>query len=54
MLKVNDNQNLTCKPMLSLDYKTYPNITIENQPCFSRVLEIRNTIISSHKHITYD
>ena len=54
MLKVNDNQYLTCKSVLNLDYITYPNITIENQPCFSQVLEMIITFITSHRHMTYD
>ena len=54
MLKVNDNQYLTCKPMLNLDYITYPIITFENPACFSQVLERRNTYISSLRHMTYN
>ena len=54
VLEVNDNQYLTYKLMLNLDFTTYPNITIENQPCFSQVLELRITFISSHRHMTYD
>ena len=40
--------------MLNLDYITYPNITNENQPCFSQVPEMRISFISSHRHMTYD
>ena len=40
VLKLNDSQYLTCKPMLNLDYITYPNITIEKQPYFSQVLQM--------------
>ena len=54
LLKVNDNQNITCQPMLNLDYKTYPDINIENQPSFSQVLEMRITFISSQIHMKFD
>ena len=51
MLKVNDNQYITCKLMLNLDYITYPNKIIENQPFFSRVHEMGKTFFSSIRHM---
>ena len=54
MLKVNDNQYLTCKPRSNLDYITYLNITIKIQPLFSQVLGMRITFISSHRLMAYD
>ena len=54
VLNVNDNHYLTCKPMLNLEYRSYLKKTIENQPCFSEVLEMRITFVSSHRHMTYD
>ena len=54
VLKVNDNQYPTCKPMLNLAYITYRNINFKNQPYFSRVVETRITFFSSHWHMTYD
>ena len=54
VLKVNDIQYLTCKPLFNLDYVTYPNFNIENQPCFSHLLEMRLTFISSDRHMTDD
>ena len=53
-IKVNDNQQLTCKPMLNLNNLCNPNIIIEIQPCFSQVVEMRITFNSSHRHMTYD
>ena len=40
--------------MLNLEYITYPYITIESQPCFSQVFEMRVTFISNHRHMKYD
>ena len=44
---------LHVKLMLNLEYVTYQNILIENQPCLSRVIEMRITLISSYRHIIY-
>ena len=54
LLKVNYNQYFKCKPLLNLDYITYPYITFENQTYFSQVLEMRITCISTHRPMTYD
>ena len=47
----NDNQYLICKPILYLDYS---DIIINNQPSFSKKLEMRITFISSFRHMTND
>ena len=39
--------------MLNVHFLFYPNITIENQPCFSQVPEMRITFISSQRNMTY-
>ena len=52
VLKVNDIQYFTCKPMLNLDCITYPYLSIENQPFTSQVLELRDLLISSYRHMT--
>ena len=54
VLKVNDNQYIKDKPMLNLHSIPYPYITVENQPYNSQVFEMRITLFSSHRHMTYD
>ena len=54
VLKVKDNQKLSYKPMLNLEYTRNPNIIIKNQPCLSQVNEMRVTLISSYIFMKYD
>ena len=54
LTNTNDFQHLTIKPILNVQYISNPNIIIKNHPCFSQVLEMRNTFISNFRNMTYD
>ena len=54
LTNTNDIQYLTIKPILNVEYTSNPNIIIENQPCFSQILEMRITNYSNIRRMTYE